>query len=182
MCVHLRWCVINRECPYQPESRKFGKTWDPNPPGKAYPLAHWFAIPTIWHLARKETGQALELLRPLALLSDQITPDPEADLVWRAHFILALLKSRNADGFHAHLDHLKDSTHPGIAAMRKLADEAGRSGGLLSKMTAGCPVLNSKSGPCHRRGIFRPAPGKNSLAQVLHHLIDDLWKRAPLHG
>ncbi|MCX6879370.1 MAG: tetratricopeptide repeat protein [Verrucomicrobia bacterium] len=93
-----------------------------------------------WHLARGENEKALELLRPLAMCPDEITLDDEADIAWRANCILALLKSGSAAGFRTHLGRLKESTHPGIAAMRKLADEAGKSRGMFSRLFGSAPV------------------------------------------
>ena len=52
----------------------------------------------------------------------------------RANFLLALLLSGNSNGFQSHLDHLRDSQHPGVAALRALAHEANQSRGVFSKI------------------------------------------------
>ena len=94
----------------------------------------------VWHLGMRETDAALELLRPLALLPDEISLDPGADIAWRANFVLALLKAGNRDGFEHNLKRLDAPDHPGVAAMRRLLEEAEKSRGRFSRWFGSTPL------------------------------------------
>ena len=94
----------------------------------------------VWHLGMRETDTALELLRPLALLPDELSLDPGADIAWRANFVLALLKAGNRDGFEHYLKRLDAPDHPGVAAMRRLLEEAEKSRGRFSRWFGSAPV------------------------------------------
>ena len=94
----------------------------------------------VWHLGMRETDAALELLRPLALLPDELSLDPGADIAWRANFVLALLKAGNRDGFEHNLKRLDTPDHPGVAAMRRLLGDAEKSRGRFSRWFGSAPM------------------------------------------